>query len=70
MKKTEKRITEKRINVRAEINSLRVRQMLALPKNDYRISTVRSTAATITGDTGKRYTVTTSAGQIMIKRIA
>lgn len=62
--------SENRINVRAEINNLRIRQMLMLPKNDYRISVVRSTAAIITGDTGKRYTVSSTDDQITIKRIA
>lgn len=61
---------ENRINVMAEINILRVRQTLALPKNDYRISVVRSTAAIITADTGKRYAVSSTYNEITIKRIA
>lgn len=58
-----------KVNVRNEINSLEPESgPLILPKSHYKLSMVRSTAANITGDTGKTFSVTTVENDIVVTR--
>lgn len=61
-------ITE-RINVRGAINALEVGSTpLQLPKDDYKLSSVRATAGSVTGDTGKTFTVSVTEEIITVTR--
>lgn len=61
-------ITE-RINVRGAINALEVGSTpLLLSKIDYKLSSVRATAGSITGDTGKTFTVSVNEELITVTR--
>lgn len=58
-----------KINLRGAINALEVGgDALVLPKGDYAISVVRSTSSAITGDTGKRFSVSGSEECITVIR--
>jgi hypothetical protein len=62
---------ETKINVRGEINSLKIGgEALELPKDRYMLSSVRASASSVTGDTGKRFTITYNQNVIIVKRIA
>lgn len=61
---------ETKVNVRGEINALEVNQPLILPKDTYKLSVVRSTAASIKGDTGKVFTVSTDSEAIIVIRVS
>lgn len=61
-------ITEK-INVRGAINALEVGSApLQLPKDEYKLSSVRATAGSITGDTGKTFSVSVIEELITVTR--
>lgn len=61
--------TTEKINVRGAINSLEIgSEPLELQKIDYKLSSVRATAGSITGDTGKTFTVTTTKYSIIVTR--
>lgn len=64
--------TETKVNVRGGINALEVNQSMTLPKGVYKPSVVRASAACITGDTGKVFTVSADDGEkvITVTRIA
>lgn len=62
--------TEK-INLRGAINALEVgAPPLELPKSLYKISVVRTSAATVTGDTGKKFTVSSTDTVITVNRLS
>lgn len=56
------------ISVRGAINALEVDGTLYLPKKKHKVSCVRSTASSITGDTGKSFTVSTDDDNITVTR--
>lgn len=56
------------ISVRGAINALEIDSVLALSKRIYKVSSVRSTASSITGDTGKSFTVSVSNDTITVTR--
>ncbi|MDR2004944.1 MAG: hypothetical protein LBQ74_18125 [Prevotella sp.] len=63
--------TKERINIRGTINSLEVGDKpVKLSKTEYKLSTIRATAGAITGDTGKKFSVSVIDGKIVITRIA
>lgn len=63
--------TNVKINVRAAIKDLEIGGLpLQLPKFNYIPSSVRSTAAIITGDTGRKFTVSVTDELITVTRNA
>ena len=59
-----------KINVRGAISELAIGdEPLELPKEQYIVSSVRATAASITADTGRRYNVATTDKSIFIRRV-
>lgn len=56
------------ISVRGAINALEIDKTLALPKRMYKVSSIRSTASSITGDTGKSFTVSVNNDIIAVTR--
>lgn len=60
--------TTEKINVRGAINALEIGGLLELPKGEYIPSSVRNTAASIKGDTGKTFTVSVSDELISVTR--
>lgn len=67
---TKNGISDERINVRGAINALEVGGApLVLPKGeDYQVSSVRSTAGSVTGDTGKVFKVSSKGDRITVVR--
>lgn len=61
--------TAERINVRGRINNLEVKgEPLVLPKGIYKPSNVRTTASSLTSDTGKTFTVSVTDDLITVIR--
>lgn len=56
------------ISVRGAINALEIDSVLVLSKRMYKVSSVRSTASSITSDTGKSFTVSASNDTIAVTR--
>lgn len=61
---------ERKINVRGKINSLVVGSVLELSRELYLLSSVRSIAASVTGDTRKTFSVKTEENLIIVTRTA
>lgn len=59
-----------KINIRGAINSLKVEGgALKFPKPLYRPSIIRSIAGQITSDSGKKFNVSASLNEIIVKRV-
>lgn len=61
---------EERINVRGNINSLKVGKSFKLPKNERKPSYVRNAASTVASDTGKKFSVSVKDDTIVVTRKA
>ena len=63
---------EKSINIRGGINKLEIGGApLVLPKSEYKVSVVRSTAGELTSNTGKKFRVNgTDKSVIVVTRIS
>jgi hypothetical protein len=59
-----------KVNVRGEMNALGLNQSLTLPKGDYKLSVVRTTAHALKSDTGKAFSVAVGNEVITVIRTA
>jgi hypothetical protein len=57
-----------KINARGSINALEQGDTLVISKEQWLISSIRSIAGAITGDTGKRFSVTSRGDDIIVTR--
>jgi hypothetical protein len=70
-KKTKTRKTKARVNVRGLMNSLVVgSDPVYLSRKEYRVSSVRTTAVSLTADHNKRFSITTDEESICITRVS
>lgn len=60
--------TLKKINVRGAINLLKTNKTLKLDSANYKVSSVRATAGSVTADTGKTFTVSKAENTITVTR--
>lgn len=57
----------KKINVRGTINSLGIGDdPITLSKKEYKISSIRSIAGSLTADTGKKFSVTIADDEVIV----
>lgn len=75
MELIKKEVKPRKINMRGTVSSLKVNEVARFPnmvfvgeEKGYKLSSLRSTLANITGDTGKEFTATTKDEYIIVTR--